>query len=395
MNDPNHPASGSQPVVHARLEPAKLVPRALLVILCACVLCIILVAGLWPFHAPKNDVTWLPAGGLHLGRYGSLLSRGAFAASPENAGSIEVWLHPDRPRSARVILSFDSSSRPFFPWMLRQSKESLIVQEPNRDNDGTYHTAWRPVQGVFRGNQPVFVTVTTGPHTTDVYMDGVLARSFPVSGSSGDAISGRLIVGGSPNAADCWSGEILGLAVYARQLSPEQVAASYRSWRQNRRPAITESVAPAALYAFDEGGGNVVPNQEDTATDLLIPAHFFVLRPIFLRTPWREYRATFGYWKDVVINIGGFIPLGFCFVACFSLILGMKRAVAAAITFGFLTSLSIEILQFWLPTRGSGATDLITNTLGTAIGVGILQWSFVQQLLVRLRTLSPRQQTAE
>ena len=44
-------------------------------LLCVSVLAGILVAGLWPFHAPRNDVAWLNDGnGLRFGRHGVMLS---------------------------------------------------------------------------------------------------------------------------------------------------------------------------------------------------------------------------------------------------------------------------------------------------------------------------------
>ena len=66
--------------------------RSLPAIACMAVLCLILTLGLWPFHAPVNQVYWLGnRNGIRFGDYGTLLSAGAFGAT---AGDPAADLRP-------------------------------------------------------------------------------------------------------------------------------------------------------------------------------------------------------------------------------------------------------------------------------------------------------------
>src|SRR5215831_18537718 len=86
---------------------------------CLGLLCVLLIAGLWPFHAPKNDVTWLADRGLHFGHYGTAISRGPFPGSADSsAGTLELWVQPDAPGSSRAILSFECPSHPLRPFVI-------------------------------------------------------------------------------------------------------------------------------------------------------------------------------------------------------------------------------------------------------------------------------------
>jgi glycopeptide antibiotics resistance protein len=76
------------------------------------------------------------------------------------------------------------------------------------------------------------------------------------------------------------------------------------------------------------------------------------------------------------------MPLGFLLCAW----LQRKRSLASAIVFatvlGGLLSLTIEILQYWVPPRSSGFTDVITNTTGALLGA-LLARPFLLALIFR------------
>jgi glycopeptide antibiotics resistance protein len=74
---------------------------------------------------------------------------------------------------------------------------------------------------------------------------------------------------------------------------------------------------------------------------------------------------------QIQVNVIGFIPFGF--FLSFWLIKGRQwasgHAFLGAIFIGISVSLSIELLQIYLPTRDSSMTELICNALGTILGV--------------------------
>jgi VanZ like family/Concanavalin A-like lectin/glucanases superfamily len=352
-------------------------------LLCATVLCVILFAGLWPFLAPKNDVEWLKADGLAFGRHGSVVSSGTVQAGDRrsDSGTLEIWLEAAHSVSSSTILSFVESAHPGEPFSLHQFGDSLVIRRNNVDPQGVSRTALFFVEGIFQRNEePVFVTITVNSQGSSVYINGVLNQVFPLSGTWND-FTGRIVLANSPTSNNSWPGKIFGLGIYRHELTASQIAEDYASWTKGgkRRPAADEGAV--ASYLFDEHRGTVAHNSLDPSTDLYIPARYFVLHPEFMALPWREYHATRSYWEDLGVNIGGFIPLGFCLFAYVSLMRVMKHPGAITVFLGFLTSFAIEFTQAFLPTRNSGMTDLITNTLGTAIGVMICRSTIGQTLL--------------
>jgi VanZ family protein len=178
-----------------------------------------------------------------------------------------------------------------------------------------------------------------------------------------------LVLGDSAGQPDSWPGRLLGFAIYDRELSAPRLMRHYETWTRAGRPEIQSDDANRALYLFDEHTGNVVHDHANSGVDLSIPDKYMVLYQLFLQPFWTEFSMSRSYWGAALKNIVGFIPFGLCFCARLSMARRIKRAALISVVLGALVSLTIEILQSQLPTRDSGTTDLITNTLGTWVGV--------------------------
>jgi hypothetical protein len=359
---------------------------------CGVVLASMLVAGLWPFHSPKNQVTWSEGGkGLHLGRHGTILSSGKIKPVNVPSGapcSLEIWFVPDLTEGGGALFAFYAPEK-LRQFSLHQSIADLLLASELRK--GRYRTVTTKLYfgEIFRRGKPLFVTVTSKRGRMSVYIDGALAGSTPKFPLSSQDFDGKLVIGTLPKTDDSWSGLLRGLAFYDQELSPAQVLHHYQTWIEKGRPDVSDNESAVALYLFDEREGHVVHNQVRSGTDLYIPDRYMVLDQVLFLPFWEEFRPNWGYWEDVLINIAGFVPFGFLVCAYFSLARRIKTPALVTILLGFTLSFTIESLQAFLPTRDSGTTDLITNTLGTCIGVWLYRLNLWRVLVARIWTKLP------
>lgn len=344
---------------------------------CLLVFAGILFACLWPFHSPTNQVTWLAHGdGVRFGRYGTMFSRGLIRpahVSNQGGWTLEIWLRPESTWGSGTILALYNPGRPG-GLSLRQSGEDLLMKIGPWNREQPAGSCELYAHDIFRGREWVFITVVSGWGGTEVYTNGKLTQSAPHFVPSPNDLKGRLVVANSPVESDSWSGELQDLAVYNREFTADKVLQHYETRTRTGRTTVSQNERVIALYVFDEHAGKVVHNHVGSGFDLYIPRRYMELRHAFLKRPWNEYHPSLSYLEDVLVNVAGFVPLGFLFYGYFSLTRRFSRPGLITIIFGFGVSLTVEVLQAYLPTRDSGMTDIITNTLGTAAGVALFRW---------------------
>jgi hypothetical protein len=339
-------------------------------IVCVCILAVTAVAGLRPFDpSPKNNVTWLPdRDGLRFGALGIALSSSPLVwpttSSKSSTFSLEISLRPDNNDRTNNILTFYTSEAPQRFRLIQSSDSTILFYRDFRNEHREMEIEETLPPGI-----PVLIAITAGPRGTAVYLNGVLKRRSTRLQLSRADLSGQIVLGTSPLAAETWSGDIQAIALYAAELTPEQVSNHFDARSRGDLSTPPPDEALVALYSFSERAGNVARDRLGQAPDLSIPASFQVPHKRFLTPPSRVFASSRSFLRDLVINVAGFIVLGFFFclyrAATGS---GAKSAALFAIAVGASISLSIETLQMFLPTRTSSIVDLAANTLGAVVG---------------------------
>jgi hypothetical protein len=334
----------------------------------------IIFATLYPFEFhPHNDVEWLK-GGLRFGQHGIVTSDGPLmtgSAGDDPSCSIEILLKPGTLVGSNRFLIFYNSSHSE-QIKLTQYRDGIILWRAS--GQGKNHRGVkRDVAHFFNSWELMLLTLTSGPKGTSVYSNGRLLERFPGYTLSRDAMSGTFAFGSDTAHIDTWTGQLRGLALYARELPPAEVAENYQMWLLGPGERCNIGRGTTALFTFQEGQGTVVRNL-CSGGNLTIPPSFVLPAKPFLAAPWQEFAPTWDYVNDLIRNILGFVPFGFALCGYLWLSGRKNKAVLIAILLGAATSLGIEVLQGFIPQRESGLTDVLTNTLGTALGAFLFTW---------------------
>lgn len=348
-------------------------------LLIACVggLSAVLHAGLRPydFFVPNRVSRSAGAPGLVFDRQG-IAATTAKRAGPELGRpapfSIEVWLRrtASPPADGGAVLSVADGGK-LAPLQLSQWQETFYFRFPALQ-DGVLAEQTLSLKDDFPVGAPRFVALSSGPEGTRAYAEALEIAYVPGVQPLvrwGTTLGGRLVLGNRINAGRGWTGRIDGLALYARTLTPAELATHAASVRRDGVRALAGEPGLLGLYAFDEKAGGRARDLAGAVGDLTIPARYRPLGLEILRLCEPLPGNPVSY-RDMSLNLVGFIPVGLLLFWSLRrwVVPGPASTLWLAIVAGFSLSLIIETGQAFLPSRVSALGDLALNTAGSALG---------------------------
>ncbi len=352
-------------------------------------------------------MVWLSdGGGVKFGRNGVVFSEGAVKSAGGGEGSscgLRIRMQPEVANldDSGTLLVFYTAEDPT-KFRLMQYRDELLIRRDYRDERKRLKTLELELEHVFQRDEPVTFTITAGPGGAVAYRNGLRVGAAAGMGLSCGDFSGQLVLGDSPVSTNSWQGKIMEVEVYRGELTEHEIA--QRDGIVNGMPGGRSNGDEGRdgrmvrRYTFSEGTGRLAHNSVTGGPNLYIPEAFQIIHKPMLMMPWQEDRDKLSAW-DVGVNIAGFVPFGLALVAF--LMRGgpenggadprRKRAMILTVLAGFAISVTIEVLQAFIPSRDSGVLDIFTNTLGTYLGVLLFGWGPVQEYGRKLGVLEARE----
>jgi len=333
--------------------------------------------GLWPLnYFPENQVTWVEDGsGISFQRRGLVFSTESttwpWNDYSEEPITLELILKPEKThyRGIPHILSLcDRSGREVV--YLGQWKNHLIIRLMD-DNHWVEKVKKEIGFGeVLLPGKLAHITLILFKDQAAFFTGGELVKEFSgfnLTEQMAERQVQSIVFGNSSTGDRPWRGEILDFTVFHKALDRNIIRNRYQKWESGEVDNTGEEIIQ---YRFQKNSERIIQNEAGKDWNLIIPNTLTPLRREFLSLPSRLFIKKKSFYKDAIINLFGFMPLGFFLAMLFAPSASRKhiRTLAIAVLLGGLLSLFIEINQVFLVSRSSSATDLFLNILGTAVG---------------------------
>lgn len=351
-------------------------------------LVVVTLVMLWAGLDPKgyrfrNEVEWIEgSSGLRFGRFGRvesepLFSREQAAALNQNGYALELALDPapDLHGGFRVLASFHSGDDAS-QLIIGQWRHHLIVM--NGDDYNEHRRLPRVTTDTSKFPKgPLMLAINSTPKGTSIHLNGQvvvtsakLHLKLPVEPGPG-----RLTLGNTASASQPWRGVIRFFSLLPRPLTAGEIESRWRI-RGEPHDATPEALL---LYRFEEASGTTVRNHGSLDAPLAIPPRLHALGRRFLQGSLAASTPIHLLTFDTVLNFIGFLPFGAAVAIVLRASQGSRRRIILVTALaGFALSLTIELMQVWMPSRDSSLRDLLLNTAGAPLGgwlwIGAQAW---------------------
>jgi hypothetical protein len=337
---------------------------------------LLLGACFWPFNFfQRNQVDWQASGGLRFVGPGiAYTSTNAAELATLRAFTLVMNLAVDFPGQASWIFSygldFDETNL-----LIGTYARQLVIEihrggKRNRAN----------LQGVLEAGKSVWLAIAANDSSMSITLDGELKR-FSKSNLPADSrwrSEYPLVVGARSDGKYPMTGVVSQIAIFDRAYDVKDL----------RHPdLIVKNGRPLVNYDFRNSTGTAVANRGvSDVGPLVIPETFTPFRnPVLmdLKDLWNPLPV----WGDIVLNIVAFLPIGLLVAAAAGPSVRLSKTTAIAVVLSFMLSMSIELLQSFLPRRWSTFMDVATNTFGGFLGVTLWISGMVESSWQRLNRL--------
>jgi VanZ family protein len=329
----------------------------------------------------KNHAVWLEdRAGIRFSKYSLAYTAPLFqetGAFPRHSQDLTILmaLRPQlRPPEGFSFILALHDGRDEDQLILAQWRTSLVIM-----NGDDYRNIRKIPRIVLRpesiGEKPLFIAITSDKNTTRAYLDGRRVKTKPgLKLRMPRGPNTRITLGNSVYAGHSWQGDIYGLAFFDYAVPGEDIASFFQQWAANNRFPCTDGGSFSLCYDFNEKSGTRVTDYSENQLHLELAPRMRVLQKELLSFPGPDLDFNRSFWMDTVVNFAGFVPLGFILAAVLGGFKGPGKitAIAGSLFICLAVSLTIELLQAWIPSRSSSLLDLALNTGGGFAGAMIV-----------------------